>query len=108
MREYQPTDVNRRNLAAVPTTDELRLYIELQRAMRDAVLKVLDKAGNIERYTSNLNVPDNGESYFPSLFDIALVKQEGDSYHPSIDIDLKLRIGSTENPDFDPDEEVKY
>jgi hypothetical protein len=109
MREYQPTDVNRRSLKAIPTDYELRFYLELQRAIRDAALKVIDKfETGIYRTTISPTTPTDGETYSPDLFDINLAKVDGDSYHPSIHIDLRLRIPSIGNPDFNPDEEVKY
>jgi hypothetical protein len=110
MREYTNTDKNVRSFKAIPTEAERTLYLDLQRAVRDAALKVLDKYEGkaVGQVTITPTYEIDGETYVPDLIQARLVKQEGDTYPGSLDLRLALRIPGQDNPNFDPEKDREY
>lgn len=109
MRTYHETTKNRRQLDAIPSDDEVALYLALQAAIRDAAFKVFDK--HTELVTAlNFNpvFALDGQRYTPDLFEAHLRQDEGDGWRPSLSIRMSLRIPNTDNPDFDAEREVEY
>jgi hypothetical protein len=102
MRQTTPSDKNVRNLKAEHTPEEKALFLSVQQAVRDAALKVGDRATATVRDVVVQTSATPGP-YSTDVVSFTLYQQEEDEYPVYLTISVKLTQPSRPNPDFNPD-----
>jgi hypothetical protein len=103
-----PTEKNVRHLKTHATDDELTLYHEAQRAIRDALTKATDKYVGTLITDVQVNLRTNPSDYHQSVVQCTLRQEEGDPYPIYLSASIQLTRSSRPNPDFNEDEPEQW